>query len=210
MNNIFTKSIIFILFSLLLLSFTIFLINDYYNLNIFYLTLKYTSIELLGLVLILSQVIFVIREKINKPYNLVINTIICWIIYLFGKYFFNDKNIIYFFHKNFESIFVERAFIYYDKLNLLNNNLVIDFLLTIHRWDLDNEIPYSSFILLLLNISIFKYFRIIMKEKIVFRFLIFILLFIFYIYFWNILYNVPLFLISIFLLKRIGHYNEKY
>lgn len=209
MNNIFTKSIVYILFSFILLSFTIFLINEYYNFYIYFLIIKYSAIELLGLVLILSQIFLISKEQQLSLKHIIINAIICWVIYILCKYLFNDKNLIYFFNVVSDNIFIDRGTTYTPNLNIFKINFMKNFLSDIHHWDLNNKVPYSSFNILFFNISFINFIKIKLKDQILLKFVLIILMFLFYLYIWDIVFNIPLFLLGIIMLKGSGTNYEK-
>lgn len=197
----FIKNSLFFLFSFLLLSFTIYAINGYYSSFNYLLILKYTATELVGLVLFISQFLYVIFEnKINNK-KILLNVIFYWVLYLFFKLVFKDINELYYFKDLTDFIFLEKI---YTKNRLVNPALIYKFFNDVRNWDLDIYQFYSSFTLLLFSISSFICLKDILQKQILIRFISFIFLFLFYLYFWKSLFNVPLFLLSTLILKNRG------
>lgn len=209
MNNIFTKSIVYILFSFILLTFTIFLINEYYNFYSYFLIIKYSAIELLGLVLILSQIFLISIEQKLLLKHLIINAIICWVIYILCKYLLNDKNIIYFFNVVSGNIFIDRGISFTPNFNIFKINFIKNFFYDIHNWDLNNKVPYSSFNILFFNISFLNFIKNKLKDQVLFQFILILIIFLFYVYIWDLVFNIPLFLLAIIMLKGSGVNYEK-
>lgn len=210
MNNIITKSILYILFSLLLLSFSLFLYNNFFSLYAFSLSLKYSIYELFGLVLYLSQFLIILREDQISGHDLIVNTFICWVLYFISKYFLYDKNIVYIFHNIPSYIFVDRGEEISSKFDILSFDFMKALYRKIHKWDLSIIIPQSSFILLFFNISINNLFKIKFNNQILLRYLIFVLIFLFTIFIWDYNYNTAIFLLSIIAIKGFGGKVEKY
>ncbi|MBN2617506.1 MAG: hypothetical protein JXR64_04245 [Spirochaetales bacterium] len=207
MNNIFTRSIFYVLISYILLSIILFFNITYYDYNFFKISFEYTFFNLLGLFIFISQFLLVNNSIKIKNLDILINTIILTTIYNICK------NIIY--GKEFEiliniknEIFIYRAEI--TKFNFFNINVVKKIIDDVKLWDINNLRFISSFSLLLFNISAQSYFKRKYRYNTLIRVFIVLAIFFFYLYLWN--YNMSLFLIilSILFISSGSFKNEKF
>lgn len=210
MDNIVTRSIFYILFSFMVLSFLIFLVNNFYTFEIYLLTVEYTLYEIFGLVLFISQFIFILSKNHISNYDIIINTVVCWLLYMTFTYLLDNSDSFYLLSRAKEDIYINRGSPVYHELYLLFIKMMKGISIDVYYMYLKNIAPEPAFMLFLLNISLHSFFKRKFKMNIIVRVVILLLVFLFNLYIWNPSYSVYMFIVSFFLLKNFGIKHEIY
>lgn len=200
MKTMISRSVIFILLCFLLMSFFVFLTNNNFSFNNFYSVTIYIILEEKGLVIFLSQFLFILLTKNKSVSNIIINIVICWLLYnliynLQIDYSFTPKI-------NVENeLYIFREYLNENKFNILNISIIQKIISDVQSWQLVDYSPISSFIILLFCGSTEFFIDRFFRHNYIILVVLILLIFLFMLYIWNYSYNLPLFILSIVLFK---------
>ncbi len=201
MNNIITNSIFYILFSFILLTFTLFFINNIYTFYQFQFTMKYVVHENKGIMIFLSQFFYIYSKKNKSTSNIILNVLICLVLFLILKFFFLDQSYSRLLSDVKPELYIYRGYLNLSKFSIFNLKVVKNIIFTIQNWDITNISIISSFVILLFNGSFLSYIDRLYRYNTLLRILALPIIFFFLLYLWNYQYNIILFVLSIYLLK---------
>ena len=209
MNNIIFKSIFYIVLSFAALFVVIFLYNNNYTINFLFFLFRYTIHELIGLVIFLSQFLYVLLNKNRNNSAIIVYTFVCSIIYYLFDLNLTENDFTYITKVDNSDIQIYREIS--SSINsqvLWIINIVKEILKDIHRWDPTDYVIISSFSIFLLNISILTRLDRANRYNIIGKVVAIFFLIMFNLYLWNYSLNIIYILFSIILLKN-GRYNRE-
>jgi len=193
------KAIFIVFLVSISLTFVVFFNNGIYSFDIFFSTYNYIVREFLGLIIIISQVVFFKVFNCKKISVVLLSTFILWLLFIFIKSFFvpvpyNLSDI-----EN-DVLYIHRLNTAYN-FNILNISFIKNFLVNIRDWDLKEFLPLSSFILLFFHSALQYFINKIVPGNSLVKTLGLILFMFFGLYIWNYQMNVILLICSFMLFK---------
>lgn len=209
MNNIISNSIFYILLSFILLTFTLFFINNIYTIHQLQFTMEYIIHENKGIIIFLSQLFYIYFSKKRSTSKIIINIIICWVLFILLNNIFPDQSYPKLISEIEPELFIDRGYLNSYKFSFLNLNFVKNIIRAIQNWQIADISIISSFIILLFNGSFLSFIDRHYKYNTFLKVLSIIIIFLFLLYFWNYQYNISLFVLSIYLLKSRKNNDKK-
>lgn len=194
MKSIITRSLFLVLISFVIILSIFFLNSNFFTPYQFLNSVNYLIYENFGLVIFLSQFLYVqFNKKLNRV-DIIINTVVCTIIFNLIRNFYPDYNDIVLNITESDIIHVKRAVI--DQFELRNVEFIQTLLRTAHNWDLTVYPLLSSFSILCFNISLLALIMKKFPNYVLLRSITFISIFLFILYFWDYSINSVLLLLS--------------
>lgn len=207
MNNLALKSLLYILVSYIIISTTIFFYNNLFTIDHYFLTLRYTYHELMGLVLFLSQFIYITNGSNKSNRAVVIHSLICTTIFVLFDYLFLDYDNVSLTQERVSNIYINRDYLQFSKINFPGISYLKKIFSSIHHWDITEFLAISSFSLFMFNISIQVCLDRLYRLNTIIKVLAILCVFLFNLYIWNYTLNLYLLIFSFILLITVRNKN---
>lgn len=198
MKSIITRSLLLVFISFVIILSIFFLNSNIFTSYQFLNSINFLIYENFGLVVLISQFIYVLIFKTLNHKDIILNTVICTIIFNLIYIFYPDYNNIVLNISNKDGLHVERAVIH--QLDLLQIDFIQIFLKRVHTWDLIHYPILSSFSIMIFNISLLTVVSKKFHNYLLLKCLTFISVFMLIIYFWHHSLNSVLLLSSLLLI----------
>lgn len=188
------------LFSFIFLLFVLFLYNENYTLTEFISTTRYIVYETRGVVIFISQFLYLSFKKRRSNREIIVNILVYWIIYNIFSLVFIDNNSIRLNPLEMKEIFVERAD--FTQFNIFEFDIIKRLLLSIENWDLVTHVYSSSFCLILVNGALLAFMERRFSGNFVIKFIVSLAYLLFVVLLWNINYSILFFIVGIYLIEE--------
>ncbi|MGL1893712.1 MAG: hypothetical protein OCD02_18880 [Spirochaetaceae bacterium] len=157
----------------------------------------------MGLVLFISQFIYILNGHSKTNKDVVIHSTICCLIFVIFDFFFIDYDYVSLVKNSVIDFHIDRDDVYTQGIFILESIKFKEMYNHVHNWDIKEYIALSSFSLFLFNLSVLVSLDRLFKFNTILKVLAIILTFLFNLYIWNYQLNILIIILSFVLLINI-------
>lgn len=210
MGNSIIKSVLFLILSTLIISITYLYLTGIYSLSSLYQIFLYILKRYCFFIILLSQFIFVLSNKRYTNSDLVIFTLISFVLYILVTKFVPLVTIpVSQLENNNLELFIDRGDLL-TPYSLFSNSYFKSALDILNRWKFSDYFLISSFVIFFFNISFLSAFKRNISSSSLLKTVVFILVNLIILIYWNYSISLALIICSFVCLKSYWRVNENY